>query len=166
MKLQKAGFTLAEVAITILIVGIVLVMSVQGLNNSMAQAGHTRNLKVARELALLTLGRLESGMYTEDIEDHMQGDYADEDHPEFTWELVLGDEPFYEPEEIASGAFDSWNPSGLEEDDEADSTEPWVVARIKVSFPPAGDRKGEVVLERWMTRSFVYGEEDAEEEGR
>jgi len=161
LKLRNQGFTLAEVAITILIVGIVLVLSVQGLNNSMAQAGHTRNLKVARELALFTLGQFESGLFIEDIEDHMQGDYADQDHPDFEWEVVLDDEPFYEPDELLESRFDSWNPDGLEEDDE-ETSEPWVIARIKVTFPPTGDRKAEIVLERWMTREFVFGEEDEE----
>jgi prepilin-type N-terminal cleavage/methylation domain-containing protein len=159
----RSGFTLAEVAITILIVGIVLVLSMQGLNNAMAQAGQTRNLKIARELGMFTLARLESAMYIEDIEDHMQGDYSEQDYADFEWEIVLGDEPFYEPDEKLAGGFDSWNPDGLE-DDESESTEPWVVARIKVSFPPTGDRRSDIVLERWITREFVYGKEEEEED--
>jgi len=159
LKHLRQGFTLIEVVITLFFVSILLMVSVQGLTNSMAQAGHTRNLKIAREMALFTLGQLESGLYTEDIEDHMQGDYADQDYAAFTWELVLGDEDFYDPEEILNGAFDSWNPDNTE-DDESKSTEPWVVARVKVSFPPTSDRPAEVILERWITREFVYGEEE------
>jgi len=162
MRRSRAGFTLAEVAVTVLIVGIVLVMAMQGLNNSMAQAGHTRNIKVARELGLLTLGRLESGLYIDDIEDHMRGDYADQDHGDLTWEPVLGDEAFYEEDELATGRFDSWAKSDAEEEDEADSTEPWVVARVKVRFPAPSERRSDIVLERWVTRAFVYGAEDTE----
>ena len=162
MRRASEGFTLAEVAVTVLIVGIVLVMAMQGLNNSMAQAGHTRNIKVARELGLFTLGQLESGLYMDDIEDHMEGDYADQDHADFSWELVLGDEPFAEEDELQNKAFDSWAKPD-DEEDEADSTEPWVVARIKVRFPAPSSRQSDIVLERWLTRTFVFGEEEAEE---
>ena len=59
--MSKVGFTLAEVAVTIAIVGVVLVFSVQGLNNSMFQAANTRDLKIARELGLFKIAQFPLG---------------------------------------------------------------------------------------------------------
>ena len=52
----RAGFTLAEVAVTLVIVAIGPTLVLQGLNTSKMSAAQTHNRKVARELALLTLG--------------------------------------------------------------------------------------------------------------
>lgn len=160
----KSGFTLAEVAVTIIIVGIVLVVSLEGLNNSMFQAAHTRDMKIARELGLFTLGQVESGLFAEDIEDHMGGDYSDQEYKDFTWELVFGDEAFDEPEEETEGAFDSWAPTDEEEDEDEDAEQPYETVRVKVTFPGPKQAKNELTLEQWITWSFVYGEEDPEEQ--
>jgi prepilin-type N-terminal cleavage/methylation domain-containing protein len=161
MGTNRSGFTLAEVMVTILIVGSILILSVQGLNKSLAQAAHTRNIKIARELAMLSLARLEAGLYIDELEDHMEGDYSDDDHPDFQWEIVLDTEEFYDEEQLESDRFDSWEPTDEEED--AESGDPWVVARVKVRFPEQTGRKDNIVLERWLTREFVYGPEDDEE---
>ena len=83
----RAGFTLAEVAVTLVIVAIGLTLVLQGLNTSKMSAAQTHNRKVARELALLTLGEIEAGLYWEDLNsssDILAGTYAEagyEDEP-------------------------------------------------------------------------------------
>jgi len=168
MKLQRntsraAGFTLAEIIVTMLIVGILLVVSVQGIQRTMSQAAYTRDSRIARELALLQLGRLEAGLYIDEVEDHMEGDFSDDDQPYFQWELVLGTEEFHDEEVSESERFDSWEEYDEDEDEDADSGEPWVVARVKVRFPQHPGRSNELILERWMTRDFVYGPEDEDD---
>ena len=61
---DRSGFTLAEIAVTIVIVGIGLVLVLQGLNHSKMTAAHTRNMKLARELGHLTMGQVEAGIYS------------------------------------------------------------------------------------------------------
>ena len=159
--MKRSGFTLAEVAVTIVIVGILLVVSVQALNNSLAQASHTRNINIARELAMLSLARLEAGLFIDELEDHMEGDYSDDDQPYFNWEIVLDTEEFYDEEQLETDRFDSWEPT--DEDEDTESGDPWVVARVKVRFPVQTGRKDNIVLERWLTREFVYGPEDEDD---
>lgn len=162
---QQAGFTLAEVVITIALVSIVLISGLQGLNNAMFQAAQSRDLKIARDLAKHTLGQLAAGYYLEDIEEHMSGDYSEQDYKDFSWELVLGDAEFDEPAtEGEYDRFDSWNPDGEEDDDEDDDAEePYEMVRVKVTFPTPGDRNGEVIIERWMDWETVYGPSEDEE---
>ena len=165
---QARGFTLAEVAVTIAIVGIVLVFSVQGLNNSKFQAANTRDLKIARELGLFKLAQFESGLYAEDIEDHMSGDFSEQEYPNFLWELVLGDEQFDEAVEDGDNLrFDSWAPDEDEdeEEEEDDAEEPFQEVRVKVTFSGPKEAPKELILERWMTWSHVYGEEETEDTG-
>ena len=90
------GFTLAEVAVTIAIVGIMLSMLAESLHGAKFQAAYTRNCKVARELALLTLGELVSGVYSDELDgdDRLEGTYADQGYEDFTYELLVGDEQF------------------------------------------------------------------------
>ena len=78
----RTGFTLAEVAVTIVIVGIALVLCLQGLHGSKLQAAWTRNFKLARELGATTMGEIASGLYAEDIRDGLSGTYSDADFPE------------------------------------------------------------------------------------
>ena len=160
---NDAGFTLAEMVVTLLIVALLLVISVQGIQRTMSQSAYTRDSRIARELALLQLGRLEAGLYMDEIEDHMEGDFSDDDQPYFAWELVLGTEEFYDEDVEESDRFDSWEDYDEDEDEEADSGEPWVVARVKVTFPQHPERTNELILERWLTREFVYGPEDEDD---
>ena len=48
----RAGFTLAEVAVTLLIVGLILVLMLEGLNGAKITAAHTRNLRLAQDLGI------------------------------------------------------------------------------------------------------------------
>lgn len=168
--LGRDGFTLAEIAITIVIVGIGLMLVLQGLNTAKLTAAHTRNMKVARELGLLTLGRVAAGEYQEDIESGLMDTYADEGFPDFTFELVLGDDTFIERDDD-DGRFDNWDPDLYDRDDEDDEDEeteqPYEKVTVKITYPAIKDLPNELTLEQWMPWLQVYGqdEEDEDEDG-
>lgn len=160
-----AGFTLAEVVVTIAVVAIALTLAFQSLNVSKLIAAHTRNSKLARELALYTLGQIEAGLFWEDIETGRTGIY--EDYPNYSYELALGDETFIEvdPNE---GPFDTWayreEQRRLADDYDADAEEeqiqPYEEVRVKVTYPAMREFPNEVILERWVRWVQVYGEEE------
>jgi prepilin-type N-terminal cleavage/methylation domain-containing protein len=161
---RRAGFTLAEVAVTIAVVGLALVWMLQALNAAKVTAAQTRNLKLSRELALLTLGQLESGLFEEDLDDErMDGSYAEEGYPDFSFELVIGDANFQPPPD--SEAFDNWleERQRAEYDDEDEEAEqPYEKVQIKVVFPKIAELKNELVIERWLPWKQVHpAEEDA-----
>jgi prepilin-type N-terminal cleavage/methylation domain-containing protein len=164
---RAPGFTLAEVAVTIVIVGIGLLMVLQGLNTAKITAAHTRNYKLARDLALLTLGQIESGEYQKDIENGLIGSYSEQGYPDFTYEVIVGEASFREKN--ADGAFDSWAPTEAEQeqkdkdkDQDQQVEEPFEKVKIRVTFPKLAEFSNELIFERWMPWKQVYGEtEDA-----
>jgi prepilin-type N-terminal cleavage/methylation domain-containing protein len=174
---RSPGFTLAEVAVTIVIVGIGMLLVLQGLNTAKMTAAHTRNYKLARELSLLTLGQVASGLYQEDIENGLQGSYAEEGYPQFTFEVIVGDQTFLTTNE--DGSFDTWKheeelqaredaESEEDEKDPRDREEPFEKVKIRVTFTPkirVGDQElgNELVLEEWIPWKQVYGEKEEEE---
>ncbi|HEX6885745.1 MAG TPA: hypothetical protein VF530_20395 [Planctomycetota bacterium] len=170
----RAGFTLAEVAVTLLIVTIGLVLVLQGLTGAKLSAAESHHRKVARELALLTLGQVEAGLFWEDLDgggDVLTGSYAEEDYEEYHYELVLGDAEFSEDEQDprAGGYHDTWRHQRErreraedDEEEEEETAQPFEKVRIKVVYPQIGERPGAVVLERWMDWESVYGEEEQE----
>jgi prepilin-type N-terminal cleavage/methylation domain-containing protein len=172
----RAGFTLAEVAVTLLIVSMGLVLVMQGLTGAKHSAATTHYRKLARELGGLTLGQLEAGLFWEDLQggsssgDVLTGNYAEEGHEEFSYELVLGDEQFSEESESygEDGAYhDTWayqrdrEREREDDDDEEESTvtEPFQKARIRVTFPRLGETDNTLVIERWIPWELVYGSE-------
>jgi prepilin-type N-terminal cleavage/methylation domain-containing protein len=175
-RTRRAGFTLAEVAVTIVIVGIGLVLVLQGLNTAKITAAQTRNLKLARELGLFTLGQIESGLPRDEIESGMQGSYAEEGYPDFTWEVALGEDALPDRGGQAAATdkpFDSWAPrdettssrssssqsdAAKKSDEEEDSEEPYEKVKLRVTFPKIREFQNELVLERWMPWKQVYGE--------
>lgn len=170
----RAGFTLAEVAVTIAIVALALTLVVQSLNRATLTAAHTRNYRLARELALYTLGQLESrsGPFEEDLEEYMEGSYADEGEPNFRWELLLGDETFYEVPEDGSESFDYWawrdeleaDQNGTDEEDEEDQEQPFEKVHIRVLFPQIQEFASELILERWVPWDQIYTDEEQDEQ--
>ena len=178
----RRGFTLAEVAVTIVIVAVTLVLVLQGLNTAKVIAAHTHNRKVARELALLTLGEVESGLYWEDLDGasaSFSGSYAEEGYEEYYWEIFIGEEleSYGEDED---GYFDSYayrRELEEEEDDAEDSVfgsgstgGPYETVSVRVTFPRLSEQSNELVLERWIPLEQVYGADpsadpDEEEEG-
>jgi prepilin-type N-terminal cleavage/methylation domain-containing protein len=167
-KQGTRGFTLAEIAVTIVIVGIGLLLVLQGLNTAKLTAAHTRNMKLARELGLLTLGRIAAGDYQEDVESGMADTYADEGYPDFMFELVLGDDSFVERED--DGRFDNWDPELYDdyeddEDEDEEAEQPYEQVTVRITYPAIRDMTNQLSLEQWIPWVQVYGEdEDAEEE--
>lgn len=160
----RSGFTLAEVAVTVVIVGMAMVLVLQGLNVAKMTAAHTRNTKLARDLGLYTLGQIESGLLRDDLESGMSGNYAEEGHPEFSWELAVGDDALRETD--PEGRHDSWAPTQAEEeaerDEDEDAEEPFEKIRVRVTSPKIREFSNEVTLERWIPWKQVYGEAEGE----
>lgn len=173
---RQSGFTLAEVAVTLLIVAMGTTLVLQGIITAKMSAAHTHQRKVARGLALYTLGQLESGLFWEELDgdgDVLSGTYADEGHEDFSWELVLGDEEFtqYADDDRQSAYHDSWQSErerrdrlrdDEDEDDDEKVAEPFEKVRIKVVFPKLGERPNELVLEDWIPWQQVYGSQETE----
>ena len=162
----RSGFTLAEVAVTIVIVGIGLVMVLQGLNTAKISAANTRNTKLARELALLTLGQVESGLFQDDIENGLNGTYAEEGYPDFSYEVAVGDKTFLEKN--PNGGFDNWAPKQNDSKKKEDETaeEPYEKVKIRITFPKINVFTNELILERWMPWNQVYGESAETDSGK
>lgn len=167
LRRRSAGFTLAEVAVAIVIVGMGLLWILEGLNLAKLTAAHTRNYKLARDLALVTLGQIESGQFQDDIERGLVGNYAEEGFPEFSYEVAVGDETFVERR--ADGSFDSWELRGKakeaaeeREKDEEAPEEPFEKVKVKITFPKIREFPSELVLERWIPWKQVYGEDEEE----
>jgi len=161
----RSGFTLAEVAVTIVIVGIALVLVLQGLNTSKVTAAHTRNQKLARDLGLFTLGQIESGLLRDDIDTGMIGTYSEEGYPDFNWEIAVGDDALRDQPQ--DGKFDSWAPTAAEEeakrDEEEDAEEPYEKVRVRVTYPKIREFANELTLERWIPWAQVYGDAEGED---
>ena len=171
---RDGGFTLAEVAVTILIMAGALTLLVEGLNRAKFEAAHTRNLKLARELAVMTLGEIAGGEWSEEIEDGLEmRTYADFGYPEFSYEVLVGDEQFPELEDVESSfphdAIEFRREQEREDaedsgEDEDEITEPYEQVRIRVTFPTSKAFKGELTLEQWIEWELVYGEPETEGE--
>ena len=173
-KTRSAGFTLIEAAMTIAIVGIALSAVMQALEGAKLTAAHTLNSKLARELGMMTLGEIEHGLWWDDIETLHTGSYADQDHPEFYFELALGAETFfeYDDEEDPYRQFDNWayqrerdleNADRTEDEEDEEAIEPYEQVRIRVTFPKLRNFDNEIVLERWIRWEQAYGEDEEEE---
>lgn len=171
----RAGFTLAEVAVTLVIVGIGLVLVLQGINTAKLSAAQTHHRQVARDLALLTLGEIEAGLFWEELDgedgDLLSGTYAEEGFEAWHYEVALGDAEFSESldsERELDGYHDSWlaerereerarDRQRQEEDEEEEVAEPFEKVRIKVTYPKLGEQPSELVFERWIPWDQVYG---------
>jgi prepilin-type N-terminal cleavage/methylation domain-containing protein len=168
-RAAQRGFTLAEVAVTIVIVGITLLILLQIMNGAKLTAAHTRNQKLARELGLLTLGQVESGLLRDDIETGMAGNYAEEGYPDFNWEIAVGDDELRDTSST-DGRFDSWTPTAAEEeakrDEDEDAEEPFEKIRVRVTAPQIREFTNELTLERWIPWKQVYGEAEGENASR
>ncbi len=168
-RARESGFTLAEVAVTIVIVGTMLIYLLQGLNGTKLLAAHTRNTKLARELALVKLGQIGSGIFQEDIDRGLNGSFADEGYPDFTFEVVVGDEAFRDKQNTTSTRFDSWNPpdrdttqqdSTKSKDEEDKVEEPFEKVKIRLTFPKIQEFSNELILEQWFPWEQVYGKKE------
>ncbi|MDB4489362.1 prepilin-type N-terminal cleavage/methylation domain-containing protein [bacterium] len=166
----RAGFTLAEAAVTIAIVAIVLTVMLQGLEGAKFSAAHNRARKTAYELGTEMLGLISAGLWQEEIESGLTGSFAEQDEPDYYWEVALGEDALAETSgDETERPFDNfearrdWENSqddDLEEDEE--NTEPFEKVKLRVNYPKFSDYPEELVLERWIRWEQVYGpsEED------
>jgi prepilin-type N-terminal cleavage/methylation domain-containing protein len=168
----KRGFTLAEVAVTIAIVGLALAWMLQTLSSSKMTAAYSRNLKLARELSIYTLGQIESGLYAEELDqDRIEGSYADEGYPDFFFEAVLGDESL-SPNRDDARAFDNWRHEqqvkqrNSTREEEEETEQPYEKVQVRVTFPKIGDLKNDYIVERWLPWKQVHPDEETAEGGK
>jgi prepilin-type N-terminal cleavage/methylation domain-containing protein len=163
----RAGFTLAEVAVTIALVGLALVYMLQGLSTAKITAAYTRNIKLSKELALLTLGRIESGLYEEELDDErIEGTYAEEGYPDFSFEAVIGEANLPPRDDDDGRFFDNWRYEDEEynDDDDEEAEQPYEKVQIRITSPPIRELKNELVIERWLPWRQVHPLDDDEEE--
>ena len=172
----KAGFTLAEAAITIAIVGLTLTYTMQALQSAQITAAHSRNVKIARELGLLTLSEIATGRWWDDIATERGGTYAEQQYPEYYYELAVGDESF--PDDTSNDDYyngvkhDNWryreeqafNSGSYDEDEEA--AQPFEKIQVQVTFPQLNELlENRITLERWIPWEQVYGVDEDLEQG-
>lgn len=166
----RGGFTLAEVAVTIALVGLALAWMLQVLNAAKLNAIQARNLKLARELALLTVGQIQGGLFADELDDdRIEGSYAEENYPDFSFEAVIGDENF-RPDVNDRAAFDNWRHEQAQkererDDDEEESEQPYEKIQVKVVFPKVQDQASEYVLELWVPWEQIHPPVEGAESG-
>lgn len=170
----QGGFTLAEAAVTIAIVALMLIYVLQGLEGAKLAAFYTKQRKTAYELGVGLLGEIKAGLYREELESGDTGDFSDKDEPDFSWEIALGedaleesgdeDRPYDNLAERRSWEQDQEDESNSDEEDDEEATEPFEKIKVRVIFPPLGDRPNDLVIEQWVAWVEIYGE-DEEEEG-
>ncbi len=160
----RRGFTLAEVAVTLAVVSLALVWMIQALNTAKVTAAQTRNLKLARELALLTLGQLETGQYRDEIDDEeIQGTYAEVGYPDFSFEAVIGEANLPPPPN--DQAYDNWleerrQAESKKDDKEEEVEQAYERVQVRVTFPQLLEMPNELVIERWLPWSLVHPSEE------
>ena len=162
----RAGFTLAEVPVTLHIVSIGLLLVTQGLTPARFSSG-------------------ESGLFWEELEgggEVLTGTYAEEGYEDFHYELVFGDEDFLErdasdPESGDDRYHDSWEYERereerqrerdgelKDEDEDEEVAEAFEKVRIKIGYPRFEERPNTLVMERWIPWEQVYGTEEGADE--
>lgn len=154
---------------TIALVGIVLAWLLQSLSASKLTAAHARDLKLARELALLTLGQIESGLYEDDLDsERIEGNYSEEGHPTFLFEAVIGEQNF-KPSDDDARAFDNWREEQArrerelrEVDEEEETEQPYEKIQIKVIYTKIQELPNEYVLEKWVPWDVLHPPEEEE----
>ena len=169
-KSREGAFTLAEVAVTIALVGLAMVYLLQALTEAKEVAASTRNVKLSKELALLTLGRIESGLYEDELDDdRIEGSYSEEGYPDFSFQAVIGEENLPQLyEEDGREFFDNWQWEEEQDDydDDEEVEQPYEKIQVRVISPPIGDAKNELVIERWVAWGQLHPSEEEDEEER
>ena len=172
-----SGFTLAEVAVTLVIVAMTLLLVMEGLNNSRLTAEQAKNRKIALELALLTISQVQSGLFWEEFDGvatSLNGTYAEEGYPAFYWDLVVGDEELSEDYDDENAYFDNYqHRRDIEEEnteyeepepfsDTGSTGGPFERVTVRVSYPKLTDRPSTLTIERWIPLDQVFGTDGQE----
>jgi len=179
----RGGFTLAEVAVTLLIMGLCMLYVLQGLNESRHTAMYTYRTKMAREMATLLLSKVEAGAYWEDLEsDNMlSGACVEEDelYEDYFWEMTFGDEAEFST--VLEGDRKKWDRDDHttlsyrdmqererdhdEGEDELLTEEPFEDVRVRITLETELENKVLITLEKKIPWDLVYGTNEEEEEG-
>ncbi|MEE2939888.1 MAG: prepilin-type N-terminal cleavage/methylation domain-containing protein [Planctomycetota bacterium] len=172
----NGGFTLAEAAVTIAIVGIVLLAVMQGLQGAKMASLNVKNQKTAYELGTGLIGEIRVGLYREELESGMTGDFAEQEEPDFRWEVTLGDDVFTDADDSAERPFDNLqdrrdreeerensSDSRFTDDEDEEAAEPFEKVKVRVTYPAVEEYPTELLLEAWIPWEEVYGPEEEEE---
>ncbi|MDF1838174.1 MAG: hypothetical protein P1V35_09920 [Planctomycetota bacterium] len=167
---SRAGFTLAEAAITIALVGLTITYTLRALTAAQTTAAHTHEVKLAREMALRTLGEVATGQFLVDGDEVLTGTYDEEIAPYMAYEVAFGDAvlPTRSSEDRygEQRPFDNWQAKEQyrlenETDEELEGEhEPFEKVIIRVSFPKHSDLPDFIELESWIPWEQVYGKDD------
>lgn len=172
---SSAGFTLAEAAVTIAIVAIVLTMTLQALEGAKVTAAGTMYRKTARELGMEMLGEIEAGRWQDELDSGASGTFAEKEAPDYLWELALGDDTFPDvPDQDLDDPYrpfdnwrarDEWREQNEEDDEqtEDEDTQPFEKVKLRIRYPRIRELESELILERWIRWEQVYGAEEEEE---
>ena len=116
------------------------------------------------------MGLISAGLWQDEIESGLTGSFAEQDEPDFFWEVALGEDALAEASDDGSERpFDNfqarrdWDESQEDESEEdEENTEPFEKIKLRVNYPKFSDFPDELVLERWIRWEQVYGpsEED------
>ena len=172
---KRAGFTLAEAAITIALVGLTITYTLQALSSAQTTAAHTHELKLAREMALRTLGEIATGRYQAEMNDVIQGSYPEDEAPYMRYQIAFGEATLPrhgDPrDEYDRNTVDNWENRRRWEDDQSDgeedtTEEDYEVVKIRVIFPKHSEELDDFIeFEAWIPWDQVYGAEEENEEG-
>ena len=170
---SKKGFTLAEAAITIAIVGLTITYTLQALTSAQTTAAHTHELKLAREMALRTLGEVSTGQFDAQTGEVIIGNYPEDLAPFMTYQIAFGDTSLPTrgtDQEEDSNKIDNWaNRRQWEQDNSSDEEEEgmeedYETVTIRVIFPKhSKELDDSIEIEAWIPWAQVYGVEEEEE---
>jgi type II secretory pathway pseudopilin PulG len=190
LRSGREAFTLAEVAVTLVIVGMTLLLVLEGLNSSRTTAAQSANRRLSLELGLMTMARVEAGLLWEDLDGiggTLSGSYAEEDYEAFFWEITVGEDDNADFEQDQdSPYFDNFAHRQYVETESSDSDpedrDPFSDSGstggsyekvvVRVTYPQLMRSKptNVLVLERWIPLDLVFGKSDeqldAEEDAR
>lgn len=174
-RAASAGFTLAEAAVTIAVVAIVLTLTLQALEGAKVTAVHTMYQKTANQLGLSLLGEIEAGRFQGDLESGDTGSFVEQGEPGHFWELALGDDVLPErgdERDFYDRPFDNWqareewrenNESTSESEEEEEEKQPYEKVKLRITYPAIRQFDDELVLERWVRWEQIYGKDEEEE---
>lgn len=94
---STGGFTLLEVIVSLLIVGIVLVTCLRAQNQSIRIYNLSRDMTIATILARQKMGEVEAAGFPEPGEE--EGDFEDQ-FPGFIWKKTVSETPFEEARRV------------------------------------------------------------------
>ena len=155
--------------------GLTITYTLQALSSAQTTAAHTHEVKLAREMALRTLGEISTGRYQAEMNDVIQGSYPEDVAPYMRYQIAFGEATLprhgdprdegYERETV-----DNWENrrrwEDEQSDDEEDTTEEdYEIVKIRVIFPKHSDELDDFIeLEAWIPWDQVYGAEDENED--